>query len=183
VGTLEPRKNLPVVFEAFARVKDQIPHDLIVVGAKGWRCEGLVESVRRLGIDGRTVFTGYVDDDTLSALYARAEALIYPSLYEGFGLPPLEAMAHRCPTIVSNAASLVELTGDAALRVDPCDVVGMAAALLRVTQDPALREDLARRSLERAARFSWRRTAEETLAVYQSLPTARMNQVARSMDR
>lgn len=183
VGTLEPRKNLPAVFEAFSRVKDQVAHDLIVVGAKGWRFEGLFESTRRLRIEERVVFSGYVDDDELSSLYTHAEALIYPSFYEGFGLPPLEAMAHRCPTIVSSTPSLIELTGDAALRVDPYDVEGLAAALLRVTRDPVLREKLARKSLERAGCFSWRRTAEETLDVYRSVWAVRTPYVARSMDR
>lgn len=182
VGTLEPRKNLAAVFAAFARIRDQVPHDLLVVGAKGWRFEGLFESVRRLGIEERTVFTGYVDDATLTSLYAHAEALIYPSLYEGFGLPPLEAMAHRCPAIVSSTPSLVELTGDAALQVDPYDVEGMATAMLRVTQGP-LREKLARKSLERAACFSWQQTAEDTLAMYHSVWAARAGHVARSMDR
>lgn len=183
VGTLEPRKNLARVFEAFARVQDEVPHDLIVVGAKGWRFEALFEWVRRLRIEDRTVFKGYVDDATLSSLYAHAAALIYPSLYEGFGLPPLEAMAHRCPTIVSSTPSLVELTADAALHVDPYDVEGMAAALLRVAQDPTLCEKLAARSADRAACFSWRRTAEKTLAVYQSVWATRTDYVVRSMER
>lgn len=183
VGTLEPRKNLQLALEAFARIRERIPHELIVVGAKGWRFENLFESVRRLGIDGRTVFTGYVDDTSLASLYAYAEALIYPSLYEGFGLPPIEAMAHGCPVIVSSTPSLVELTGDAAVQVDPHDVGGMVAALLRVAEDHVWREDLARRSLQRAARFSWERTARETLAVYQSILEGRSDHVSRSMAR
>lgn len=183
VGTLEPRKNLQLALEAFARTRDRIPHELIVVGARGWRFESLVESVRRLGIDDRTLFTGYVDDASLASLYAHARALIYPSLYEGFGLPPIEAMAHGCPVIVSSAPSLVELTGDAAVQVDPHDVEGMVAALLRVAEDHRWRENLARRSLQRAARFSWERTARETLAVYQSVRGARGDHVSRSMDR
>lgn len=169
VGTLEPRKNLPAVLEAFASIKDRLVHDLVLVGAKGWKLEGLAESAGRLGLGERTVFTGYVGDAELSGLYAQAEALVYPSLYEGFGLPPLEAMARGCPAIVSTARSLSELAGDAALRVDPHDVGGLAAAMLRVAQDRTLRAELVRKSTERAASFTWRRTAEQTLAVYEAV--------------
>jgi glycosyltransferase involved in cell wall biosynthesis len=126
------------------------------------------QAVQRAGLEGRVVFPGYVDDADLPALYSAAAVFVYPSLYEGFGLPPLEAMACGTPVISSNAASLPEVVGDAALLVDPTDTTALAQALHAVLSQPSLHADLRKRGLSQAARFSWQRCAAETLGAYQA---------------
>jgi glycosyltransferase involved in cell wall biosynthesis len=156
VGNVKPHKNLPRLLDAFDRIKADIPHDLIIVGRK----EGFItvdNSVldRITGFAGRVAFTGYVPDDALRRLYAGADALILPSLYEGFGLPPVEAMASGLPVLVSRAASLPEVCGDAALYCDPMDVADMAAQLRRVVADQPLRELLKAKGRARAGQLRW----------------------------
>lgn len=168
VGTLQPRKNLARVVEAFVQLAGQ-PElsnvQLVLAGKKGWLYDTLFARVSQLGLDGRVVFPGYVPDEDLPALLSGAIAFVYPSLYEGFGIPVLEAGACGVPVITSNTSSLPEVAGDAALLVDPHDVDAIADAMYRIITDEALRAELARRGLENVKRFSWEKCARETLAV------------------
>lgn len=169
VGALHPRKNLPRVLEAFARVRDEAPEArLVVVGPPSWGASDVLKQVLARTGDGVT-FTGFVSDADLQALYQGAHALVFPSLYEGFGLPPLEAMGHGTPVITSNVSSLPEVVGDAALLVDPLSVDAIADAMRRVLGDAELRADLARRGRERSRVFSWEATARGTLEVYRAV--------------
>jgi glycosyltransferase involved in cell wall biosynthesis len=168
VGTLQPRKNHRRLVEALARVEP--PTDLVIAGSAGWVYDEVQETVEQLGLTQRVTFTGYVDDADLPALYRAATVFAYPALYEGFGLPVLEAMACGTPVVTSRTSSLPEVTGpDAALLVDPLDVDSIAAALTRLLTDSDMRADLRVRGTERAAGFTWEATAAATWAVYESL--------------
>ena len=183
LGTLEPRKNHLRLLEAFARVRrgtnDSSPaagaHDLqspvcdlrlVIAGGKGWLYDEVLAAVQRLGLQDRVVFPGFVADADLPALYSLAAAFAYPSLYEGFGLPVLEALACGTPVVCSNASSLPEVAGDAALLVDPLSVDNLTAALQRILNDAPLRQELAARGPRQAARFTWSAAAESLLAAY-----------------
>lgn len=169
VGTLEPRKNLPTLLRAFSRLTPQIPHDLALVGPAGWLTGELQATLERLRLGDRVRLTGYVADAELPFWYAAAEAFVFPSFYEGFGLPVLEAMACGTPVITSNVSALPEVAGDAALLVSPDDDAALAEAILRVVTDPALATALRQRGLERARLFTWHRTAVETVAAYREV--------------
>ncbi len=171
MGTLEPRKNLPRLFEAYARLRQEagIPHRLLVAGGKGWLYEDIFRAVERLGLQDEVRFLGFVPDHQLPALLTLADVFVYPSLYEGFGLPPLEAMACDVPVVCSNTSSLPEVAGDAALMVDPTDVPALAAAIHRVLTDEALRQSMVEKGREQAARFTWSGAAAELLHLYASL--------------
>jgi len=165
VGTIEPRKNLERLLTALESVAGRIG-PLVVAGANGWKNDEVQKRLIKLEEQGFVRHLGYVDSDVRPALMAGARAFVYPSLYEGFGLPPLEAMACGTPVLTSNVASLPEVVGDAAMLVDPRDVRALAAAMERLWNDAPLRDDLRTRGLARAARFSWEETARRTLAVY-----------------
>jgi glycosyltransferase involved in cell wall biosynthesis len=170
VGALEARKNLPRLLAAYARLRRWSERwRLVIVGARKWQSSPIFETVERLALASRVTFTGYVADEHLPALYAGADLFIFPSLYEGFGLPVLEAMACGAPVVASNASSLPEVAGDAAILVDPTDVEQIAAAMWLVLSQPALAAALRDRGLARAAQFSWDRTARETVAVYEAV--------------
>ena len=172
VGTIEPRKNLVTLFEAFQALREQddnAAQEVIVVGRQGWLHESTYRAVHELGLTGRVRFLTSVEDDDLVALYSLAQVMAFPSVYEGFGFPPLEAMACGAPVISSNAASLPEICGDAALLIPPMDVAEWVRALQRVLTDDALRRDLAARGPKQAAKFTWAATAQATQAVYQAL--------------
>jgi glycosyltransferase involved in cell wall biosynthesis len=176
VGVLQPRKNLGLLLEAFARVKNgavSLPHRLIIVGKRGWKNEELDRHLAALPETVREdiVFPGYVADEDLPGLYGGADALCYPSLYEGFGLPPLEALACGCPVLCSQTSSLPEVVGDAGILLPPDDVSAWADALRRVLTDNAARDRLRSLGPAHAAQFSWARTAHETLRVYQEATT------------
>jgi len=166
VATLEPRKNLPLLLRAFARIAADVEHDLVLVGAEGWMGGELRATLGRLNLGDRVRLAGFGDPADLPSWYGAAELFVYPSLFEGFGLPPLEAMACGTPVVVSTAASLPEVVGDAALAIDPTDEAGLAASMGRVLFDPILAADLRARGLARAAGFSWARTAAATVGVY-----------------
>ena len=168
VGTLEPRKNLSLLLKAHARLRALEPDlpPLILAGARGWMWESLFSQVEELGLKGSVHFSGYVPREELPLWYNAATCFVYPSLYEGFGLPPLEAMACGTPVICSSAASLPEVVGDAGLLLDPLDEGAWAHELARVLSLPDRQRELAERGLDRARRFNWRRTAEETARVY-----------------
>lgn len=168
VGGINPRKNIARLLEAYGRVRERHPHArLVVAGKRQWQAEGVDAALRRLGLADAVHFTGYVADADLPAIYSGAELFVFPSLYEGFGLPPLEAMACGTPVVTSDAASLPEVVGNAALLVDPLDVGSIAAAIDRLLSHPALAADLRSRGLARARRFTWERAARETIAVYE----------------
>ena len=169
VGTLQPRKNLETLLRAYALVADEIGWELVVVGATGWSYAPIFETARALGLAERVRFAGYVAGEELPLWYNAAGIFAYPSVYEGFGLPLLEAMACGTPVIAADTSSLPEVVGDAGLLVDPREVDDLANAIRRLAGSETLRDDLAVRGLTRAAAYSWRRTAEETLAVYRDV--------------
>ncbi len=166
VGTLEPRKNLPTLLKAFSRLWKAQKVPLVIVGGKGWLYEELFQVRDALGLGEEVRFVGPVPSQQLVYYYGCATCLVLPSLYEGFGLPALEAMACGTPVVVSNVSSLPEVVGDAGLLVDPEDVEGLAATLGRLLADGNLRQRLISLGLQRAKSFSWERTARETMAVY-----------------
>jgi glycosyltransferase involved in cell wall biosynthesis len=173
VGVLEPRKNLPTLVRAFKSLVDRgIPHALVLVGRKGWMYTELFQVVERLGLRERVIFPGYVPDEELPLLYSAADLFVYPSLYEGFGLPVLEAMACGVPVVTSNVSSMPEIAGDAALLVDPRQVDELAGAMYRSVTDRALHDALGQKGQARAKLFSWERTARETIAVYERTATS-----------
>ena len=165
VGTLEPRKNLPRLIEAFATLPEGVRagRRLVLVGATGWDTDETLASIARHADVVRTL--GHVAEDDLPALYRGADLMACPSLYEGFGLPVLEAMAAGAPVLTSDRSSLPEVAGDAAILVDPTDTAAIRAGLQRALTDRGLREQLAVRGRERARDFSWERCARETIAV------------------
>jgi glycosyltransferase involved in cell wall biosynthesis len=170
VGTLEPRKNVERLLEALATVRRSgQPLRLLIAGAPGWGRERLRERCGALGLGDAVRFTGYLPGPDLPLWYNAVDIFVYPSLYEGFGLPPLEAMACGTPVISSNAASLPEVVGDAGLLVEPTDVDALADALRTLVGEPCLRAELRRRGLARAAGFAWGRAAEQTLALYREV--------------
>jgi glycosyltransferase involved in cell wall biosynthesis len=171
VGTLHPRKNLARLVQAFATAAGGLDRglQLVLAGQKGWMFGEILAQVRSSGMEGRVVFPGYIPEQDLAALLSGALAFVYPSLYEGFGLPVLEAMACGTAVLCSNASSLPEVAGDAALLVDPLDTAALAAGLRRIATDESLRHSLALRGLEQVQRFSWRRCAHETLAVLEEV--------------
>lgn len=167
VGTLEPGKNVIRIIEAFDRIAAAFPdHLLVLVGDRGWLFDSIYEKARAAIHGDRIVFTGHLPDDDVVDLFNFCDAFVYPSLYEGFGLPPLEAMACGAPVVTSNTSSVPEVVGDAALTVDPSSVEQIASALRRLLESPDLRQELRGRGLERASRFSWDATARQTLEVY-----------------
>jgi glycosyltransferase involved in cell wall biosynthesis len=171
VGTVEPRKNLARLFEAFARV--DTPARLVLAGARGWGTEAPEAMARRAGIAERFIWLGEVGDATLASLYRHATLLALPSLYEGFALPLLEALAHGIPVLHGDNSAMPEVAGDAGAGVDATSVDSIAAGLARLLGDEAFRGALAARARSQAAKFSWDRAARETLAVFGEALAAR----------
>ncbi len=169
LGSLEPRKNLPRLIEAFSVLNAQSSFShlqLFVGGSLAWKYDEVFARIRQLGLQDRVRLIGRVSDADLPRWYSACAVMAYPSLYEGFGLPPLEAMACGAPVVTSNVTSLPEVVGEAGITVAPTDVRALAEALHRVLSDDALRADLRAKSLARAAQFTWQRTAEQTVACY-----------------
>lgn len=169
VGVLQPRKNLARLVRAYNRIAARVPQRLVLTGKPGWAPEELQAAVAASPAGREPRFTGYVADADLPALYGGADLFVYPSLYEGFGLPPLEAMACGTPVLTSNVSSLPEVVGEAAVTVDPRDEEALAAALEALLLDAPRRAALSRAGLARAASFSWERTARQTVAVYRAV--------------
>ncbi len=166
LGTVQPRKNLQRLIRAFRQVVDAgLPHRLVIAGRMGWLVEPIRAAVAACGLTERVHFAGYVADDDLPTLYTGADAFALPSLYEGFGMPALEALSYGVPVVASNTTSLPEIVGDAGLLVNPQDEAAIGAALVRILTDGALRARLAVAGPEQAAQFSWEQCARETLAV------------------
>ncbi|HET8647359.1 MAG TPA: glycosyltransferase family 1 protein, partial [Vicinamibacteria bacterium] len=165
VGTLEPRKNLARALRAFTSLAASLPaHRFVLVGQQGWKYADVLREAQAAG--GRVLLPGYVAEDDLPLLYTHADALVYPSLYEGFGFPVVEAMACGAPVVTSRGSSLEEVAGEAALLVDPGDEADIARALRAVGTDRGLAAELRARGLARAATFDWTRTARETAQAY-----------------
>lgn len=169
-GTLEPRKNYVRLFEAYAQALRtyELP-PLVVFGRRGWMYEEIIAAPERLGISAHIRFIDFIDDNDLPALYNLAWAFVYPSIYEGFGLPPLEALACGTPTLVSNVSSLPEVVGDAAIQVAPDDIAGMAQGLVRLTDDNDLRAVLRQAGPVQAKTFTWEAAAHQALRQYARL--------------
>jgi glycosyltransferase involved in cell wall biosynthesis len=167
VGTIEPRKNLERLIDAFTLVRARGVHEpLVVVGQLGWKYTRLLDRVRAPDAQGAVRLIGYVADDDMPALYTLARGLVFPSLYEGFGLPILEAMACGTPVLTSNRSAMSEVAGSAAMLVDPHDVATMADAIQTLARDEPHREALREAGLARAAEFPWSRAAEATVRIY-----------------
>jgi len=166
VGTLEPRKNLTTLLSAYAEIARRHDVPLLVGGGKGWLYDAVFQRLEELGLRERVHFVGYIEEEELPLWYAAATVFVFPSIYEGFGMPPLEALACGTPVITSNSSSLPEVVGDAGLMVAPTDASAFATALDQVLSDAALHDDLRTRGLVRAQAFAWRTTAERTLAAY-----------------
>lgn len=170
VGGRDPRKNFRRLLDAFARFRGRFPHALVAPGFARWTDEAADRAlVRAKGLEGAVHFPGFVPDEDLPALYAAADMLVSPSLYEGFGLPALEAMAQGCPVVASTRGCAPEVVGDAALLADPYSVDDIHGQMTRLATDRALRAALVARGYRRAAIFSWERAARETLALFERL--------------
>ncbi|MCK4431428.1 MAG: glycosyltransferase family 4 protein [Candidatus Aminicenantes bacterium] len=171
LGTVEPRKNIIRVVDAFIQLKQEgnIEQKLIITGRKGWLYKDIIEKINKTPFSQDIIFTDFVDDEDLPSLYSGAEIFLYPSLYEGFGLPVLEAMSCGSPVITSNLSSLPEIAGDAAILVDPMNVEEIVQAMEKLLRDRELRKELKRKSLERAKFFSWEMAAKETLHLYEDI--------------
>lgn len=181
VGNIQPRKNLRGVLDAFVTLKREkgIPHRLVVVGKKAWLYGGVFERVRELGLESDVTFTGYVPDDDLPAIYSGAEVLVYPSFFEGFGLPPLEAMACGVPVVASREPAFPEILGDAALLADPGDPADIARLVLAALSDQTLRARLVEKGMRRAGRYTWEDCARRTLDVFESVASTAPSRPAR----
>lgn len=169
VGTLQPRKNYAVLIRAFSLLKGDIEHNLVIVGKKGWKYKEIFKEVKKLGLENRVVFKGYLSDDKILRVYNDADLFVFPSLYEGFGLPPLEAMACGTPVLASNTSSLPEVIGDAGLMIDPHSAENLANAMYEMLTNNSLRQVLIKRGFKNVKRFTWEKTAEKTLEVYKKV--------------
>jgi glycosyltransferase involved in cell wall biosynthesis len=169
VGTIEPRKNLPALVEAFEevlRVRASSQLRLVVAGGRGWMSAPVFEAFEKSSARASLVLAGYLGDEDLRALYSSCRAFVYPSVYEGFGLPPLEAMSCGAPVVAGRTPAVSEVTAGAARLFNPRDPSELARALVELLDDEAARRELSDAGLRRAAQFSWERTARMTLEVY-----------------
>jgi glycosyltransferase involved in cell wall biosynthesis len=173
VSTIEPRKNITAIISAFNLLKSKykIPHHLVLIGQKGWKYEPIFEEIGRSSWKEEIHHLDYLSDELVASFYSRADVFVYPSHYEGFGLPVLEAMTLGAPVVTSNTSSLPEVAGDAALLINPDDVEELAEAILQIISDSQLRAQLVKKGKDQASLFSWERTARETLQVYTSVCT------------
>ena len=173
VGVIEPKKNLERLLEAFALLRQERRIDdsvqLVIAGGKGWFCERIEHNIAALRLETSVVLTGFMPDDALPLLYSGADAFVFPSIYEGFGLPVVEAMSHGVPVITSNVSSLPEIAGHAGLLVNPMDTASIAAGIETVLTHPEQRESMKIAGRLQARQFSWPRTAEATYRVYQDV--------------
>jgi glycosyltransferase involved in cell wall biosynthesis len=173
VGSIQPRKNFVRLIKAYALLRGRHTSyrfpKLVLVGKRAWLYDETLRTLEETGCKDSVVLTGYVPESDLPALYSGALCFVYPSYFEGFGLPPLEAMKCGAPVIVGNATSLPEVVGDASLQVDPFDVSAIAAAMDQLINDSRLRHELSIKGLQRATMFDWRETAKQTLNVYQQV--------------
>jgi glycosyltransferase involved in cell wall biosynthesis len=169
VGTIQPRKNYQLLIRAFRPIAADWPHNLVIAGGKGWLYEEMLAEVEKQGLNGRVIFTGFVDDEDLPALYTDAALFLFPSLYEGFGLPILEAMACGAPVISSNASSLTEVVGQAGRLLPPEDEAGWTAVINDLLDAPVERAEMVAAGFLQARQFSWSRSGRQLLALYQEM--------------
>ncbi|OCL25566.1 hypothetical protein U472_14640 [Orenia metallireducens] len=167
VGNIKPHKNIPRLLKALSKVNED--SKLIIVGKRDKAYDEIFEVIDKYQLNERVIFTGFVPDEDLILLYNAATLFVYPSLYEGFGLPPLEAMACGTPVITSNVSSLPEVVGDAAITINPYNIEELSDSINKVLSSKELQQELSQKGLERSKEFTWRRTAEETLKVYEEL--------------
>ena len=180
-GTLQTNKNIPRLIEAFTLLKerDQINHKLVLAGKPSAGYDDITKAVRSSSANEDIILTGYVSKELLPGLLKGADVFVFPSLYEGFGIPPVEAMACGTPVITSNTSSLPEAVGDAGILIDPYDVTGLADAVYRVISDEKLRSDLRQKGLKRVKMFSWERAGREFLQTFELVGTHRNNAAFR----
>ncbi|MFH1354897.1 MAG: glycosyltransferase family 1 protein [Candidatus Omnitrophota bacterium] len=171
VGTIEPRKNIKNLIRAFYLLKKEhlLPHQLVIVGMKGWMYEDVFKLVDELKLNQEIIFKDYVSEEELRDWYNRAEIFIYPSLYEGFGFPIVEAFASGTPVVTSNTSSCAEIARGAAILVDPQNFGEISDAIIKIIKNQELKKDLVAKGLERAKQFSWEKTASEILAVFRGI--------------
>ena len=167
VATLEPRKNILMIIEAYHKLKKMgFEQKLVLVGKKGWKYNNIHTKIKQFGLENEVVFTGYVSDRDLSVIYHIADVFIYPSLYEGFGFPPLEAMACGCPVITSDSSSLPEVVGNAAIKINPRDINELTDAIEKLLVDPNLRDIMIIKGIKQAQKFRWNETAKEYIKIF-----------------
>lgn len=169
VGTIQPRKNYQMLIQAFQPVAARFPHNLYIAGGKGWLYDEMMAEISRQGLDGRVRFIGFVADADLPMLYSGASLFLFPSIYEGFGLPLLEAMACGVPVVTSNVSSLPEVVGETAVQLSPFDKQVWTDAMLNLLLDPLEREKLTSDGFKRVTLFSWQRSANQLLKIYTDL--------------
>lgn len=171
VGVLEPKKNISALLQAYADLSPELQgsHRLVIVGKKGWKTSSIYKCVDQLNLQEKVVFPGFVDAEDLPAIYSLAEVFVFPSLYEGFGMPVLEAMACGTPVLLSNRGALPEISGGAGMMVDPDQRQEMSQALTQLLEQESIRESLIRKGLARAQHYSWESAAEQLCKVYQSI--------------
>jgi len=179
VGSIQPRKNLVRLVRSYTLLRDKLGADklpkLVFVGKRAWLYDETLRALEDASLGDSVILTGYVPESDLPALYSGATCFVYPSIFEGFGLPPLEAMQCGTPVIIGNRTSLPEVVGDAAFAVDPFDVNAIAGAIEQILNKPALRDELRVRGLERAKMFDWHETARRTLRVYEQVANVKAN--------
>lgn len=169
VGTIEPRKNLKNLILSFAKLKREIPHQLVIVGMKGWGAEGVFSLVEELRLNERVVFTGYLPQAKINFFYNLCDCFVYPSFYEGFGLPIVEAMQAGCPIVTSHTSACAEIGKNSALLVEPGSVDSLAEAVFKVVTDKNFNQQLRQKALSRAKDFSWKVAAEKTLHFFDDI--------------
>lgn len=169
VGTIEPRKNLTRLLKAYVLLSEETKQksQLVIVGGSGWGHVNLLETINELNLTQHVLVLGYVDDAVLPALYAHAQFLAMPSLYEGFGLPLVEAMVYGTPVLTSNTSSMPEVAGEAGVLVDPLDIESIGEGLRHLIENATLRTDLAEKALKNGERFSWERAADQLVSVFE----------------
>lgn len=169
VSTISPRKNVDGLIKAFNLIKDKIDCDLIVAGKNGWMYEDVFKLVKNLSLENRVIFTGGINDDELKFLYKNAKLFVYPSFYEGFGLPPLEAMSYGIPCIVSNTTSLLEVVDEAAFNINPYSIEEISKSIVKVLNNEKLKDDMTNKGFKRIEKFSWEKCADNIVNLYGSI--------------
>lgn len=169
VGAVSPRKNLINVLEAFSQIKDNIEHNIFLTGAAAWKDKKIKKAISKNGLNGRVKKLGYLTNKELIAMYSMADCLLYPSIYEGFGLPILEAQACGCPVITSNTSACPETAGEGARLVDPHNVEDVKKAMLEIADSEETRQELIENGYENCKRFSWKKSAEQLLGVFEAV--------------
>ena len=171
IGTLEPRKNVQMLIQAFNNLKKEhnLPHQLVLVGGNGWMCDDILKEIESSDYKNDIIRPGYVADADLPAFINGADVFVYPSFYEGFGLPILEAMQCGTSVITSHVSSMPEVGGKACLYIDPNDKTELSEQIYKVVSDVSLQKDLSEKGIEQSKNFSWEKCARETLKVYQKV--------------